>query len=59
MLRPTPIRVSAPGDAVLGVSMGSTELPEVALAQGQRLELYRVDENITESLQERFENTFL
>lgn len=43
----------------MGVGMESTELVDVVLSQGRRLELYMVDENATASTQARIDAAFL
>lgn len=53
------IRFTVPSDTVLGVGIESTVLQEIALPQGRRLKLYRVDESITGNLKERIHNAFL
>lgn len=54
-----PIRFTTPGDTVLGFGMKSKELPEIALARGRHMELYRADESTKGSVKERIDNAFL
>lgn len=53
------ITFAIPGDTVLGIGMGNTELPKIALVQGRRLELYRVDGINTEGSMKCVDNAFL
>lgn len=50
---------SSPGDTVLGVGVETTQLPEVALDRGRRLELFLADKGASNDVQERITSSFV